>query len=258
MSRTAQADPRTVIVTGAGGGIGRAVSLAFAHQGDTLIVTDIDETALEETRAAIQAFGGIAHALPGDVTEAGFAERLVKYAVARADGLQVLVNCAGCMRRGDILATGDEAWNSSMDVNVTAVFRLCRASIRHMQAHGGGSIVNVASAWGVHPGPSHLAYCTSKAAVAAMSQCLGRDHAADGIRVNAVCPNEVDTPMLRSGFAMRGLDPERGIEALSATVPLGRVAVPGEIADVILFLASDAARYVAGSLLEVTGAKPVG
>jgi len=97
----------------------------------------------------------------------------------------------------------------------------------------------------------------SKAAVAALTQCLGRDHAHQGIRVNAVCPNEVNTPMLRSGFAARGLDPDKAVAALDASVPIGHVADPGEIADVILFLASDAARYMTGALLEVHGGKPV-
>lgn len=90
-----------------------------------------------------------------------------------------------------------------------------------------------------------------------MTRCLGRDHAADGIRVNAVCPNEVNTPMLRTGFAIRGLNADQAIEQLNATVPLGRIAEPEDIADVIVFLASDDARYVAGTLVEVNGAKPV-
>ena len=98
----------------------------------------------------------------------------------------------------------------------------------------------------------------SKAALASLTRCLGRDHAQDGIRVNAVCPNEVDTPMLRTGFEIRGLDPETGIATLNKSVPLGRIAQPEDIADVVAFLASDEARYICGALLEVNGGKPVG
>ena len=161
------------------------------------------------------------------------------------------------MRRGDILDTSDEDWQLSMSINVESIFRICRSSIKLMKEQNGGSIVNTASCWGLYPGPDHLAYCTSKAAVAAMTRCLGRDHAADGIRVNAVCPNEVNTPMLRSGFEMRGFDADSAVEQLNQTVPLGRIAEPGEIAEAIAYLASDNASYVCGSLLEINGAKPV-
>jgi len=117
--------------------------------------------------------------------------------------------------------------------------------------------VNVSSCWGVHPGPNHPLYVMSKAAIASLTKCLGMDHAHQGIRVNAVCPNEVDTPMLRSGFNARGLDPNEAIEALDASVPLGRIAEPEDIADVIVFLASDQARYLCGALIEANGGKPV-
>lgn len=117
--------------------------------------------------------------------------------------------------------------------------------------------MNVASCWGVHPGPNHPIYVASKAAVASLTQCLGIDHAPDNIRVNAVCPNEVNTPMIRTGFATRGLDPDRGIEELNASVPLGRIAEPEDIADVVAFLASDQARYLCGALIEANGGKTV-
>ncbi|MEM9845890.1 MAG: SDR family oxidoreductase, partial [Pseudomonadota bacterium] len=119
------------------------------------------------------------------------------------------------------------------------------------------AIMNTASCWGVYPGSNHPLYVMSKAALASLTQCLGRDHAAQGIRINAVCPNEVDTPMLRTGFEIRGLDPELAVEELNASVPIGHIAKPDEIADVILFLASDAARYMCGALVEVNGGKPV-
>ena len=144
-----------------------------------------------------------------------------------------------------------------MAVNVEAPFRLCRTAIPIMAGARGGAVVNIASCWGVHPGPDHLVYCMSKAALASMTQCLGRDHARQGVRVNAVCPNEVDTPMLRSGFAARGFDPDGAVAELGATVPLGRIARPEDIADVVAFLASDDARYMCGALVEVNGGKPV-
>ena len=142
-------------------------------------------------------------------------------------------------------------------MNIEAPLRLCRAAIPIMAAKGGGAIVNTASCWGLRPGPNHPIYVMTKAAVASLTQCLGRDHAHQNIRVNAVCPNEVDTPMLRSGFQARGLDPKKAIDDLNASVPLGRIAEPQDITDVITFLASDAARYMCGSLVEVNGGKPV-
>ncbi|MGB1208136.1 MAG: SDR family NAD(P)-dependent oxidoreductase, partial [Paracoccaceae bacterium] len=103
----------------------------------------------------------------------------------------------------------------------------------------------------------HALYCMTKAAIASLTQCMGMDHAHQGIRINAVCPNEVDTPMLRTGFEMRGFDPATAIATLGTTVPLGRVALPEDIADVVVFLASDQARYICGALIEVNGGKSV-
>ena len=145
-----------------------------------------------------------------------------------------------------------------MGVNVEAPFRICRAAIPIMAARGGGAIVNTSSCWGLRPGPDHPLYVMSKAAIASLTQCLGRDHAHQGIRVNAVCPNEVNTPMLRSGFEMRGFDADSAVAELNKTVPLGHIAEPEEVADVIAFLASDAARYMCGALVEVSGGKAVG
>ncbi|MEQ9258752.1 MAG: SDR family oxidoreductase, partial [Roseovarius sp.] len=151
----------------------------------------------------------------------------------------------------------DADYALTMGVNVEAPFRLCRAAIPIMVEAGGGAIVNTASCWGLRPGPNHPLYVMSKAALASLTQCLGRDHAHQGIRVNAVCPNEVNTPMLRTGFAARGFDPDRAVEELNATVPIGHIAEPEEIAEVILFLASDASRYMTGALLEAHGGKAV-
>ncbi len=237
---------RRALVTGAAGGIGRAVVAKLQAEGAAVAAADVY---LDGIEAAVL--------LPGDLRDADYCDRLPSAAAEALGGLDILVNNAGLMRRGPITAATDDDFRLSVAVNVEAPFRLCRAAIPIMTEAVGGAVVNVASCWGVHPGPDHVVYCMTKAALASMTQCLGRDHAHQGVRVNAVCPNEVDTPMLRSGLGVRGFAPESDIAEMEATVPLGRLAQPEDIADVIAFLASDDARYMCGALVEVNGGKPV-
>jgi 2-keto-3-deoxy-L-fuconate dehydrogenase len=171
---------------------------------------------------------------------------------------KVLINNAGVITRGPVTETSDADWSLSLGVNVEAPFRLCRSAVPLMAEAESGTIVNVSSCWGGKaPGPNHALYCMTKAAIASLTQCMGMDHAHQGIRVYAVCPNEVNTPTLRSGFAKRGFDPDEAVEKLGATVPLGRIAEPEDIRDVILFLASEESRYMCGALVEVNGGKAV-
>jgi 2-keto-3-deoxy-L-fuconate dehydrogenase len=237
---------KKALVTGAAGGIGKSIIAKLKGEGCLVAVADMDTAGLEADAS-----------FPGDLTDAPYSDSLPGRASEALGGLDILVNNAGLMRRGPVTDSSDEDFRLSVAVNIEAPFRLCRAAIPIMAARGGGAIVNVASCWGVHPGPNHAVYCMTKAAVASLTQCMGHDHAHQGIRVNAVCPNEVDTPMLRTGFKIRGLDPETAIRDLDATVPIGRIAQPEDIADVVIFLASDAARYMCGALLEVNGGKPV-
>jgi len=247
---------KSVIITGGTGGIGQAVVELFAAEGASVLFSDHSEEDCADYCEALKARGLQTSYLAGDLREKNYCEALIAAAVAQFGGLDILVNNAGVIPRGTILETTDDMWFNALDVNLTAVFFLCRAAIPQMQGSG-GAIVNTSSTWGLYPGPGHLAYCTSKAALAALTRNLGRDHAGDGIRVNAVCPNEVNTPMLRTGFARRGINPDDAIAELGKTVPLGHVAEPQEIADVIAFLASSESRYVCGTTVEVTGAKPV-
>ena len=244
---------KTVVVTGGVGGIGQTLVELFAGEGGNVLFTDISEEDCGNFAATLEGKGLHTRYLAGDLRQKAFCEAVVDEAVEAFGGIDILLNNAGIIPRGNILETTDDMWFTALDVNLTAVFYLCRAAIPHMQAAGGGAIVNTSSTWGIYPGPGHVAYCTSKAAVAALTRNLGRDHAPDGIRVNAVCPHEVNTPMLRSGFERRGIDPRKGIEELGKTVPLGHVAEPREIADVIAFLASQDARYICGETVEVTG-----
>lgn len=237
---------KKVLVTGANGGIGAAVTAAFRQAGARVAAADL---VLDGVEADAR--------LPGNLADHAYCDSLPHVAAEALGGLDIVVNNAGVMRRGTVVEASDEDFSLLVAVNVEAPFRICRSAIPLMAANGGGAIVNLASCWGAHPGPRHALYVMSKAALASLTQCMARDHARDGIRINAVCPNEVDTPMLRTGFAVRGLDPDRAMADLDASVPLGRVAQPQDIADVVLFLASDAARYMCGALVEVNGGKAV-
>lgn len=235
---------KVALVTGAAGGIGQAIVTALQARGARVVGTDLSAPA-----------GDLA--VEGDLMDPDFCDALPGQAAKLAGGLDILVNNAGIITRGDITQTSDQDYHRTMAINVEAPFRICRAAIPLMASAGGGAIVNTSSCWGVHPGPNHPLYVMSKAAVASLTQCLGKDHAHQGVRVNAVCPNEVNTPMIRTGFAVRGLDPDLAIDELNKSVPLGRIAEPEDIADVVVFLASSSARYLCGALIEVNGGKSV-
>jgi NAD(P)-dependent dehydrogenase (short-subunit alcohol dehydrogenase family) len=223
----------------------------------TLAIADKDEEQANKLVHEINRGNGKAMAFPGDLLDQNYSDSLANEVKEKLGSIDILINNAGLMRRGDITQTSDEDYELSMKINVEAPFRLIRASIPLMVESGGGSIVNISSCWGINPGPNHLIYCTTKAALAAMTKCLGRDHAHQNIRINAVCPNEVNTPMLRTGFEIRGLNPDDAIRELNQSVPIGHIAEPEEIADVVAFLSSNEARYICGSLVEINGGKAV-
>lgn len=235
-----------ILVTGASGGIGKAITQAFQAKGAVVTGTDLSTASMIAD-----------HKIAGDLTDPDFPDKLVKQARDIMGNIDVLVNNAGIIRRGNVTQSSDDDLRLSLSVNVEAPFRLCRSVIPLMAENGGGQIVNIASCWGVHPGPNHALYCMTKGALASLTQSMGLDHAHQNIRINAVCPNEVNTDMLRSGFKMRGFDPDKAVEDLNKTVPIGHIAEASEIADVVTFLASDAARYICGALIEVNGGKRV-
>ena len=238
---------KTALVTGAAGGIGQAIVAGLRAEGARVAAADRDSSAIAAD----------AH-LDGDLLNPEYCDGLITAAVAALGSIDIIVNNAGVITRGTIDETTDADWALSMVVNVEAPFRICRAAIPVMAKQGGGVIVNTSSCWGGKaPGPNHPLYCMTKAAIASMTECLGMDHGHQNIRVNAICPNEVNTPMLRTGLRVRGFDPDTAIAELGKTVPLGRIAEPEDIADVVLFLASDQSRYMTGTLVEVNGGKPV-
>jgi NAD(P)-dependent dehydrogenase (short-subunit alcohol dehydrogenase family) len=253
-----QLSGKSILITGATSGIGAATARAAAAAGARLMLTgratERGETVLAEARAA----GATAEFVAGDVTEPGFADRLVADTVGRFGRLDVLVNNAGIALRGPIDRCSDEDWHQTMAVNATGVFYMARAAVRQMKRQGGGAIVMVASDWAVVGGADAFAYCASKGAVLQMTRAMALDHGGDNIRVNAICPGDIETPMLLDGIAKRGLGAAEGLKQLGAQFPLGRVGRPEEAAKAILFLASDDSSYMTGAALVVDGGNTAG
>jgi len=244
---------RVVLITGATSGIGAAIADACATAGASLMLTG---RSAERGNLALKRAQGRrvqAQFLAGNLSEPHWPDEIVAETVRRFGRLDVLVNNAGIIYRGTVADCSDVEWDDILAVNVTALFRLSRAAVRRMRAQGGGTIVNIASDWGLVGGRNAFAYCASKGAVVQMTRAMALDHAKDHIRVNCVCPGDVDTPMLASGIAKRGMTQEQGLKHLGAQVPMGRVARPDEIAKAVVFLAGDDSSYMTGAMLSVDG-----
>ncbi|MEU0567450.1 SDR family NAD(P)-dependent oxidoreductase [Nonomuraea sp. NPDC005983] len=246
---------KVAIVTGGASGIGRATALLFARHGARVVVADIDGAGAEATVQQIAATveetsGPRAVAVRADVADSEDCRRVVETAVSTFGGLHVLFNNAGIIRRTTALDLDVEEWDRVMAVNVRSVFLMCKHAIPAMTE--GGAIVNTGSGWGLKGGGNAISYCASKAAVVNMTRALAIDHAKAGIRVNSVNPGDTDTPMLRD--EARQLDEDwAAFQADAADRPMGRSGSPDEIAQAVLFLASDAASYITGSALVVDG-----
>lgn len=237
---------RSVLVTGAASGMGAATVRLFAEAGADVTLVDLNRQAASALAAEV----GAAEPVTGDVSDPAFCVQAVESAVQRLGRLDVLVNCAGTIVRADALQTSDDEWMRVMNVNTGGTFYMCRAALRYMKEQRSGAIINFGSIWGSVGGKGHVAYCASKGAVHQLTRAMALDHARDGIRINAVCPGEVDTPMLRSQRARPVTDAD--LQAMAdQVVPMGRLAQPEEIARVVLFLASEAASYMTGALVPV-------
>jgi len=244
---TGRLQDRTAIITGGAGGIGLATARRFTQEGAKVVIVDVDD---DSGGRAAEDVGGLY--IRCDVTDAEQVEAMVAQAHSTYGSVDVAFNNAGISPPDDdsILDTGLEAWRRVQEVNLTSVFLCCKAVLPYMRAQGRGSIINTASFVAVMgAATSQISYTASKGGVLAMSRELGVQFAREGIRVNALCPGPVDTPLLRELFAK---DPERAARRL-VHIPMGRFAEADEIANAVLFLASDESSFVTASTFLVDG-----
>jgi len=243
---------KRAIVTGGASGIGRGTARLLAAEGASVLVVDLDRAGADAVAMDIRVGGGNALAFCGDVSAHQDCHAAVGYAVDAFGGVDILVNCAGIIRRADVVHLEEEDWDLVMAVNVKSVYLMARQAVPVMVAGGGGVVVNLGSGWGLKGGPNAVSYCASKGAVVNMTRAMAIDHGSQGVRVNCVCPGDTDTPMLRAEARQLGVSEAEFLVA-SADRPLARIGTPDDIAQAILYLVSDAASWVTGTTLVVDG-----
>jgi len=239
---------KTALVTGASSGIGTAVALKLADSGYSVMAAgrDADRTmALASRRDAIRTW-------TGDLATSESCTDLMNHCIEQFGRLDVLVNNAGIYKAANAEQTSDELWSQTISVNLDAPFYLSREAIPHLRkTHG--AILNIASDWGLVGGKQAVAYCASKGGIVLMTKAMALDHAHEKIRINAICPGDVETPMLYSEGAARGLDRTAAMQEADAASPTGRVTTADEVAALVLFLASDDAAQITGAAIPIDG-----
>ncbi len=243
---------KVALITGGASGIGRETALLFAREGAAVSVVDLNEGGGKAVVREILESGGQSTFVRCDVTCAADCQRAVQRTASELGGLDILFNNAGIIRRSTVLDTTEEDWDLVMAVNLKSIFLLSKAAIPIMIGAGGGVIVNTASGWGLVGGPRAASYCASKGAVVNLTRAMALDHGGQKIRVNCVCPGDTDTPLLHAEARQLGR-PEQQFLAESAQRPLQRIGSPEEIAQAVLYLASDASSFVTGTALVVDG-----
>jgi NAD(P)-dependent dehydrogenase (short-subunit alcohol dehydrogenase family) len=245
------------LITGAASGIGRATALLFAREGAAVAIADLNQQAGDTVVQQIVHHGGRALFQTADVTKAADCERVVASTLREFGRIHILFNNVGIIRRASVVELNEQDWDRVMAVNLKSIFLMSRLVIPIMEKFGGGSIINMASGWGLAGGPKAAVYCASKGAVVLLTKAMAIDHGPQSIRVNCICPGDTDTAMLRHEAQQLGEPADRFL-AESARRPLGRVGKPEEIVQAALYLASDAASFVTGTALVVDGGNLAG
>jgi NAD(P)-dependent dehydrogenase (short-subunit alcohol dehydrogenase family) len=243
---------KVAMVTGAASGIGRGIAIRLAEMGAFVAVLDIDDTKGRETAAEIEADGGEAVFLKCDVRAATDCRRVVGTIIECSGKIDILCNSAGIAIRKDIVELTEDEWDLALDVTLKGIYLLSREVVPHMIRNGGGSIVNIGSGWSLKGGPRAASYCAAKGGAVNLTRAMAIDHGKNNIRVNCVCPGDVETPMLLSECAQLGEDVHAFMRE-AAHRPLARVGTPDDIANTVLFLVSPMSSWITGAALVVDG-----
>nr|WP_291567847.1 SDR family oxidoreductase [Bradyrhizobium sp.] len=243
---------RIAVITGAGSGIGRASALLFAAEGAFVALVDRDSAGLQETLATVRAVNGDGSEHLGDVGNGDFAKTTVEAIVSHHGRLDVLMAAAGWSCGGTVVTTDPTDWDAVFRTHVGGTWLWSRAAVPQMQRQGKGSIVTLASQLAIAGGRNNSAYIAAKGAIISLTKTMAVDFATDGIRVNAIAPGAIDTPMLRRSFA-RHADPEPVREASRNRHAMKRFGRAEEVAEAALYLASDASSFTTGTVMAVDG-----
>jgi NAD(P)-dependent dehydrogenase (short-subunit alcohol dehydrogenase family) len=249
-------DGKAVIVTGGALGIGRGIVQGFAAAGAMVAIADINADAAEKLASELTSTGGRPLVVAGDVSKAVDAERMVSATVDRFGRLDVLVNNAGIMPIDcyfRVEDTPEEVWDRILGVNLKGVFLMSKYAIPRLRESGGGVIVNMSSVQGLQSMPRVPHYAASKAGILSLTRNMALDYAREGIRVVAVCPGTIDSELVRELARAEGGDVEANVRRYGSFHPLGRIGTPADIANAVLFLASDRASFITGEYLTVDG-----
>jgi NAD(P)-dependent dehydrogenase (short-subunit alcohol dehydrogenase family) len=248
--QTRSLNNKVALITGGASGIGRASALLFAREGAKVAIADLNADAGQAVVQEIVNAGGHAMFEKADVSAAADCQRVVERVIREFGAIQILFNNAGIIRRASVVELSEEEWDQVMAVNVKSIFLISKHVVPIMAKHGGGSIINMASGWGLAGGARAAVYCASKGAVVLLTKAMAVDHGAQNIRVNCLCPGDTDTAMLRNEAQQLG-EPSDRFLLDAAHRPLGRVGKPEEIAQAALYLASDVSSFVTGTALVV-------
>lgn len=245
---------KVIIITGAAMGIGKAAALAFASEGGSVAIADISEADGQDTVRQINEAGGEAIFVRCDVSQSEDVQRLVKETVAAFGGVDVLYNNAGVVRYGTVVELSEEDWDYQLNTNLRATFLTCKYAIPEMMKRGGGAIVNTASVQAFASQRTVVAYAASKGGVVSLTTTVALDHAPDNIRCNCIAPGSIHTPMLdMAANLFVPEDPDQAIADWGKMHPLGRVGQSEEVANLVLFLASDDSSFCTGGCYRVDG-----
>jgi NAD(P)-dependent dehydrogenase (short-subunit alcohol dehydrogenase family) len=251
-TRLLSLEGKVAIVTGAGSGIGRGIAIRLAQMGAALLVLDINAEGGEATTRSITERGGRALFEKCDIRSSHDCKNATEKAIASFGRIDILCNNAGVIVRKNVVELSEDEWDLALDVTLKGIFLLSREVIPHMTKNGGGAIINTGSGWSLKAGPQAASYCAAKAGVLNLTRAMAIDHGTSNIRVNCVCPGDIDTPMLRSECAQLGADPAAFLKE-AANRPLARVGTPVDVANAVLFLASDMAAWITGTQIVVDG-----